>query len=81
MSVFVHEQTLDEFREKRKQMVENNCTLTHWSTELVLQSKILSRKSLQIVFHFLFLVGVQTDLPKITLDKFNHYQKALIFGF
>jgi hypothetical protein len=51
---FVHEQTLDEFREKRKQMVENNCTLTHWSTELVLQSKILSRKSLQLIVCFTF---------------------------
>jgi hypothetical protein len=38
---FVHGQTLDEFREKRKQMVENNCTTTHWSTELVLAGKIL----------------------------------------
>ena len=38
---FVHGQTLDEFREKRKQMLENNCTLTHWSTELVLSGKIL----------------------------------------
>ncbi|CAF4963699.1 unnamed protein product, partial [Rotaria magnacalcarata] len=34
-TAFVHSQTLDEFREKRKQMVENNYTTTHWSTELV----------------------------------------------
>ncbi|CAF4692371.1 unnamed protein product, partial [Rotaria sp. Silwood1] len=58
----VRGQTLDEFREKRKQMVENNCTLTHWSTELVLGG------------------GVNVDLPKVSLDKFNAYQKALIFG-
>lgn len=32
---FVTSLTLEEFREKRKEMVENNCTLTHWSTELV----------------------------------------------
>jgi len=38
-TVFVHDQTLDEFREKRKQLVENNCTLTHWSTELVVGGK------------------------------------------
>lgn len=37
---FVPEETLDEFREKRKDMLENSCTLTHWSTELILQSKI-----------------------------------------
>jgi len=38
---FIHGQTLDEFREKRKQMVENNCTLTHWSTEFVVGGKVL----------------------------------------
>lgn len=31
---FINGHTLEEFREKRKEMVENNCTLTHWSTEL-----------------------------------------------
>jgi hypothetical protein len=31
---------LDEFREKRKQVVENNCTLNHWSTEVVLHRKV-----------------------------------------
>jgi hypothetical protein len=36
----VHGQTLDEFREKRKQVVENNCTLNHWSTEVVLHRKV-----------------------------------------
>jgi hypothetical protein len=34
-------QTLDEFREKRKQMVENNITLTHWSTDLVVAGKLI----------------------------------------
>ncbi|CAF1296028.1 unnamed protein product [Rotaria sordida] len=38
-TIFVHGQTLDEFREKRKEMVQNNCTLTHWSTELVVSRK------------------------------------------
>ncbi|CAF0993225.1 unnamed protein product [Adineta ricciae] len=61
-SSFVQSQTLEEFREKRKQMVENNCTLTHWSTELCLGG------------------GINTGLPKLSLDKFNAYQKALIFG-
>jgi hypothetical protein len=37
---FVHGQSLDEFRKKRKQMVEKNCTLTHWSTELAVAGKI-----------------------------------------
>ncbi|CAF3060452.1 unnamed protein product [Rotaria sp. Silwood2] len=60
---FVCGQTVDEFREKRKQMLEKNCTLTHWSTELVLGG------------------GLNTDLPKIPINKFNTYQKALIFGF
>ncbi|CAF4315567.1 unnamed protein product, partial [Rotaria magnacalcarata] len=61
-TAFVHSQTLDEFREKRKQMVENNYTTTHWSTELVVS------------------LGNHTDLPKLSLDKFDAYQKALIFG-
>ncbi len=34
-------QTLDEFREKRKEMVENNITLTHWSTDLVVAGKLI----------------------------------------
>jgi hypothetical protein len=38
---FIHGQTFEEFREKRKQMVENNCTLTHWSTEFVVAGKVL----------------------------------------
>jgi len=37
---FVHGQTLEEFRKKRKLLVENNCTLTHWSTELVEAGKL-----------------------------------------
>ncbi|CAF3776424.1 unnamed protein product [Rotaria socialis] len=61
-TTFVHDQTLDEFREKRKQMVENNYTLTHWSTELAVS------------------LGNHTDLPKLSLDTFGAYQKALIFG-
>jgi hypothetical protein len=40
-TTFVNGRTLDEFREKRKQMVENNCTLTHWSTELVVAGKVV----------------------------------------
>jgi hypothetical protein len=36
---FIRDQTLDEFREKRQQIVENNCTLTHWPTELVISGK------------------------------------------
>jgi len=39
-STFVHGQALDEFREKRKQIVEKNCTLTHWSTDLVVAGKV-----------------------------------------
>ncbi|CAM4946233.1 unnamed protein product [Rotaria socialis] len=58
----IDDQTLDEFREKRKQLVKNNCTTTHWSTELVLS------------------LGNHTDPPKLSLDRFDAYQKALIFG-
>ena len=80
----IRDQTLDEFREKRKQMVENSCTLTHWSTELVVGGKVLDLKSLLktvIERIYFFLGGINTDLPKVSLDKFNAYQKALILGF
>jgi hypothetical protein len=81
-SSFIHGQTLEEFQEKRKQMVENNCTLTHWSTELALGGKILYfKRLLKNEYHRIyFLGGVNTDLPKISLDKFNAHQKALILG-
>ncbi|CAF3201166.1 unnamed protein product [Rotaria sp. Silwood2] len=39
---FVRDQSLEEFREKRKQMVENNYTLTHWSTELVVTGTVFT---------------------------------------
>ncbi|CAF1605803.1 unnamed protein product [Rotaria sp. Silwood1] len=39
---FVCDQSLEEFREKRKQMVENNLTLTHWSTEFVVSGTIFN---------------------------------------
>ncbi|CAF3425921.1 unnamed protein product [Rotaria socialis] len=32
--VFIRDYTLEQFRKQRKSIVENNCTLTHWSTEL-----------------------------------------------
>lgn len=38
-ATFVRDQTLDQFRKKRKQMLEENCTLNHWSTELRVASK------------------------------------------
>ncbi|CAF3845820.1 unnamed protein product, partial [Adineta steineri] len=58
--------TLDQFREKRKELVENNCTLTHWSTEFVLGGSGNN---------------TDADLPKLSLDNFNVHEKALIFGF
>ena len=36
---FVYGQTLDQFRKKRKELFRENCTLNHWSTELVEASK------------------------------------------
>ena len=43
---FVHDQTMDEFREKRRQLVEESCTLTHWSTELAMAGKTFSKTHL-----------------------------------
>ena len=36
---FVQGETIDQFRKKRKQAVRNNCTLSHWSTEIAEASK------------------------------------------
>jgi hypothetical protein len=49
---FVPGQTLEEFRKKRKLLVENNCTLTHWSTELVEAGKL--NINVYKVFSFVF---------------------------
>ncbi|CAF4422407.1 unnamed protein product [Rotaria sp. Silwood2] len=41
--------TLEQFRLEREQMVRNNCTLTHWSTELVLGvAKPLNQQKLSL---------------------------------
>ena len=40
-TTFVTDLPLDEFREKRRQMVENSCTLTHWSTGLIVGGKMI----------------------------------------
>lgn len=39
---FVDELMLDEFRKKRQELVEKKFTLTHWSTDLTISSKIHS---------------------------------------
>jgi predicted RNA-binding protein with EMAP domain len=60
---FVNDEKLDEFREKRKEIVENNCTTTHWSTELVLGGEIFIEMVGFFKIHFMKIVlgGVQTD--------------------
>ncbi|CAF3746185.1 unnamed protein product [Rotaria sp. Silwood1] len=60
-TTFVQKYTLDEFRKQRKSIVENNITLTHWSTEL-------------------FQTRSKLNLPKISMKKFDAYQRALILG-
>jgi hypothetical protein len=39
-TTFVNGYTINEFRKERKLLVENNCTLSHWSTELVQTRKL-----------------------------------------
>jgi hypothetical protein len=39
-TTFIHGQTVEEFRKKRKLLAQNNCTLSHWSTELVEARKL-----------------------------------------
>jgi hypothetical protein len=44
-TIFIRGQTLDEFRKKRKLLAQNNCTLSHWSTELNETSKLEMNES------------------------------------
>jgi hypothetical protein len=50
----VRDLSLEQFQEKRKRIVENNCTMTHWSTELVLGGRILIQiiSLLQFIFRW-----------------------------
>ena len=59
-TTFIRGQTLEEFREKRKQMIENNCTLSHWSTELILGGKFYNSKFSKFNFlHILYFSWCQ----------------------
>ncbi|UJR36658.1 hypothetical protein I4U23_029375 [Adineta vaga] len=60
-AVFIRDYTLGQFQKQRKLMVQNNCTLTHWSTDLVEASSGMS-------------------LPRVSLEKLDAYQRALIIG-
>jgi ectoine hydroxylase-related dioxygenase (phytanoyl-CoA dioxygenase family) len=44
-TIFIRDYTLDQFRKKRKLLAQNNCTLTHWSTDLTEASKNFIRKN------------------------------------
>ncbi len=52
---FVRDRTIDQFRKQRKLMVQNNCTLTHWSTDLTESSKISKRKIKPFIMLVLFV--------------------------
>jgi hypothetical protein len=43
-TIFVRNQTIDQFRKKRKLLAQSNCTLTHWSTDLTEAGKIAKQK-------------------------------------
>ncbi|CAF1081252.1 unnamed protein product [Adineta steineri] len=63
-TTFVRDQTIDRFRKQRKLTAQNNCTTNHWSTEIIESSKN----------------GSTYNLPKISLEKLDGYQRALIIG-
>ena len=56
---FVPADQLEEFREKRRQMVENNCTLNHWSTELILSCKCFHSNMIHFVINPFSLFFIQ----------------------
>jgi hypothetical protein len=77
-TTFVHGQTIEEFRKKRKLLATNNATLTHWSTELVEASKLkINSLNSSKVF---FPLDPKGDLPKMSLRKLDAYQRALLLG-
>ena len=81
--IFIQNQTLDQFRKKRKQMAQDNCTLTHWSTEIEQNSKFFRRKNKEKWLIVLFLCiesNTTVNLPKFSLQKLDAYQRALLIG-
>jgi hypothetical protein len=81
-NTMVHCMALDQFRKKRKQMVEKNATLSHWSTELYETSScMIDRRNKQLWFVFLFVfVEPNQTLPTISMRKLNAYQRGLVIG-
>lgn len=77
-ATFVRDQTLDRFRKKRKQMVQDNCTLNHWSPELR-QASMFSRVSLHLE-SVCFCLATNRYLAKVLLSKLDAYQRGLIIG-
>lgn len=49
---FIRDYTLDQFRAKRKILVQNNATLTHWCTDLVEASKNINDRSSFLLYLF-----------------------------
>ena len=80
-TTFVRGHTLDEFRKKRKALVQNNCTLSHWSTELQ-EARKLKRTNRAVTNPLSLSVcpGPSTDLPKVSMKKLDAYQRSLILG-
>jgi hypothetical protein len=77
-AIFVRDQTLDQFRKKRKQMVQDNCTLNHWSPELR-QASMFSRVSLHPV-SICFCLGTNRHLTTVLLSKRDAYKCGLNSG-
>ena len=65
-ATFVLDQSLDQFRKRRKQMIEENATLNHWSTELRVasQSNSLFYRALTVRFFRYQSISTESLLAK-----------------
>ena len=77
-TTFIRGQTVDHFRKQRKLYAQNNCTLSHWSTELNEAGK-REREEEEMNLHGIYL-GSSEGLPKVSLKKLDAYQRALLLG-
>ncbi|CAF0808379.1 unnamed protein product [Rotaria sp. Silwood1] len=64
-TTFISNQTLDQFQKKRKLLAQNNCTLTHWSTELTEASSTFNLPKLSLekldAYQLAFIIGTHLD--------------------
>lgn len=80
-TTMIRNYTLGQFQKQRKLIAQNNCTLTHWSTDLTESSKFAKHDAPEHVPHrSCSVLGTGMHLPRKSLEKLDAYQRALVIG-